>query len=299
MRKNLILLIIIIFLLTACGGAATEVDQTPEIPQRSWSDVPYTPADIPFQRLDVYLPETGDGPFPTLLAIHGGGFWAWSKSLYGQMAPRLNETGYAVVSTNYRLTPKYSYPAQVEDVFCALAWIHANQATYGFDAERTFVMGDSAGGYLASMLGTVNDPGTYLENCPNALPASDWLQGVVVLYGMYDFTSVAGYQEAEMHASLEPFLGAAYDEIPLETLVEMSPMSRLDGSEPPFLLIHGTLDTSVPSWMSEDFSNALEAVGGAVKLVLLEEKHGFLIQPLTSPANVRTAEEIQAFLSTR
>jgi hypothetical protein len=75
MRENLILLIIIIFLLTACRGTAAEVDQTPEISQRSWSDVPYTPADIPFQRLDVYLPETGDGPFPTLLAIHGVAFW--------------------------------------------------------------------------------------------------------------------------------------------------------------------------------------------------------------------------------
>ena len=78
----------------------------------------------------------------------------------------------------------------------------------------------------------------------------------------------------------------------------MSPMSQVDGSEPPFLLIHGTSDTSIPSWMSEDFATALEEAGADVELLLLEEeRHAFLIQPLSSPANVQSLEAIEAFLA--
>jgi len=206
-----------IFLLSACANAATEVTSTTVIPTtqptesatplqptdtpepspteppiRYWSDLPYAPEGGARQMLDVYLPETGDGPFPTILAIHGGGFITRSKSLYSRMAAHLNELGYAVVATNYRLAPKYSYPAQVEDVFCALAWVHTNHATYGFDVEHTFVTGGSAGGYLAAMLGTVDTPSAYLENCPHSLPTSDWIQGVVVFYGFYNFTGIDG-----------------------------------------------------------------------------------------------------------
>jgi hypothetical protein len=156
-----------------------------------WLNVPYVPEGSSLQRLDVYLPANG----------------------------------YAVVSTDYRLTPRYSYPAQVEDVFCAMAWVHANHATYGLDNERIFVMGDSAGGYLAAMLGTIDTPSAYLENCPHTPPASDWIQGVVVFYGFYDFTSIDGYPRKEVVGYLQPFWGAEYSEIPPETLAEMSPIS--------------------------------------------------------------------------
>lgn len=279
---------------------ATSIPQSELFPTAVKPDslnVPYVPEGSALQRLDVYLPANGDGPFPTILAIHGGGFRARSKILYSRLAGHLTELGYAIVSTDYRLTPRYSYPAQVEDVFCSLAWIYANHATHGFDNERIFVMGDSAGGYLAAMIGAVDAPSDYLENCPHSLPATDWIQGAVIFYGLYDFTSIDGYPEAEVGVSLEPYWGATYDEIPPETLAEMSPRSWVDGSEPPFLLIHGTLDASVPSWMSEDFAEALEEAGVGVELVLLEEKHAFILQPLTSPANAQSLEAIEAFLS--
>jgi acetyl esterase/lipase len=233
------------------------------------------------------------------LAIHGGGFRARSKTLYSRLAGHLNELGYAVVSTDYRLTPSYSHPAQVEDVFCALAWVHANHATYGFDNEHIIVMGDSSGGYLAAMLGTVDPPSLYLENCPHALPASDWIQGVVVFYGFYDFTSIDGYRREEVVGYLQPFWGAEYSEIPPETLAEMSPMSWVDGSEPPFLLIHGTSDTSIPSWMSEKFAAELDDAGVDVELLLVDAKHAFILKPLSSPENVQSLAAIEAFLSAR
>jgi acetyl esterase/lipase len=267
------------------------------LPKRKWSDVPYIPDGLAFHELDIYLPATGDGPFPTILTIHGGGFQAGSKSLYYLFATKFNDVDYAVVSTNYRFAPLYSYPAQVEDVFCALAWVHANHAAYNIDHERIIVMGDSAGGYLAAMLATIETPGAYLGNCPHSLPTSDWIQGAVIFYGLYDFTSIDGYTELQVSKGLEPFWEAQFSEIAPETLAEMSPMSWVDGSEPPFLIIHGTSDTIFPSWMSENFASVLEDAGVEVELVLLDAKHGFIGQSLSSPTNVQSLEAIDTFLS--
>jgi acetyl esterase/lipase len=240
------------------------------------------------------LPENGDGPFPTILAIHGGGFSTRNKNLYRQIAGHLNELGYALVSTNYRLAPSYSYPSQVEDVFCALAWIHANSDDYGFDHEHIFVWGGSAGGYLASMIATVDSPSIYLENCPNSLPESNWIHGAVIFYGFYDFTNIDGYPGGG--SGLQQYWGAEFSEISPETLAEMSPMSWVNGSEPPFLLIHGTADRSVPSWMSEEFAAELADAGIDVELLLLDAGHAFELKPLSSPEMQQSLDAIEAFL---
>jgi len=266
-------------------------------PPLQLTDLPYTPTDIAFQKLDVYLPETGEGPFPTILAIHGGGFRARTKSIYYQIANSLTESGYAVVSTNYRLTPKYTYPAQVEDVFCALAWIYENQDTYQFDPEKIFVMGDSAGGYLAAMIATLDDAAPFLGECPYSLPAQDWVQGAMIYYGFFDLVDVSDHNPMDVTVSLEPFLGAKHAEMSPETLAGMSPFHQVDGNEPPFLLIHGTEDVTVPSSLSEEFAAVLEEAGVQAELLLLDESHGFIMQPVTSPGNTQSLEAIKSFLS--
>jgi acetyl esterase/lipase len=307
MRKHITWLMSVV-LLSACANAASGVTPTDEIaaspvtpaepPEPRWPDVPYVPEGDLRQKLDVYLPETGEGPFPTILAMHGGGFQARSKTLYRDLAGQFNGLGYALVSTNYRLAPSYSYPAQVEDVFCALAWVHANHATYDLVSQRVFVMGDAAGGYLASMLGTVDKPNAYLESCPHTLPESNAMRGVVVFYGFYDFMSIDGYAEEQLF-SFKLYWGAPHSDIPPETLAEMSPMSWIDGSEPPFLLMHGTEDTSIPSGKSEDFATALEQAGVEVELLLIETEYAFILQSLSSPTMVQALEATDAFLSAR
>lgn len=269
---------------------------SPTGPAPQPSNVPYVPEGGTNQRLDVYASTTGEGPFPTILAFHGGGFRARDKILYRQFAGHFTGLGYAFISANYRLTPGSSYPAQVQDVFCALAWVHANHKTYGFDTEQIFVMGDSAGGYLAAMLGTIDTPSDYLGNCPHTLPASDWIRAAIILYGFYDFTSIEGYPAQDVKKGLQPYWGAEYSDIPVETLAEMSPKSWVDGSEPPFLLIHGVLDIAIPSWMSEDFATTLEEAGVKAEVLLVEAGHAFLLQPPSSPANRQSLEAIEAFL---
>jgi acetyl esterase/lipase len=246
--------------------------------------------------LDVYLPVEGEGPFPTILAFHGGGFKTRSKSLYRPLARHFTDQGYALVAANYRFTMGgVQYPAQVEDAFCALGWIHENAANYGFDTEQVFVMGDSAGGYLAAMVGTVETPEFYRGECPHEVPKANPIRGTVVWYGIYDLVSLEGLSSRDQ-SLLKALMGAPHSEVSNDLLAEMSPKSRIDGSEPPFLIIHGTQDRGIASWLAEDFAKALEQAGAEATLVLLEDMHGFILQPLSSPTMTAAMEAIDIFL---
>jgi len=252
--------------------AASELSKPPTF------NVPYIPDGHKLQKLDVFLPEGEDGPFPTIIAIYGGGFVGLrSKASYYDLAKHFNELGYALVTINHRFSPEFIYPAHVQDAFCALAWVHANAATYGFDTERIVAHGNSSGAYLAAMLGTVDTPSIFTEDCPNQLPQTDWIQGVVTFYGGYDFTSIDCLTDGLVKNAWEPFWGTTFDKVPAETLAEMSPLSWVDGSEPPFLIINGTNDLTTPAWRAEDFASALEDSGAKVELLLVDASHAFFI----------------------
>jgi acetyl esterase/lipase len=102
-------------------------------------------------RLDLYLP-AGKRDFPTLVWFHGGGLEGGDKGSAKALARALNADGVAVASANYRLSPKATYPAYLEDAAAAAVWVRKGIAVRGGDAARVFVGGHSAGGYLALML---------------------------------------------------------------------------------------------------------------------------------------------------
>jgi acetyl esterase/lipase len=149
------------------------------------------------------------------------------------------------------------------------------------------------------MVGTVETPATYLADCPHELPEEDWLAGMILFYGFYDFASpesIAGFPYREMN--LEPYWGAAYEDLSQDLLEEMSPMSWVDGSEPPALILHGTDDYDIPSWMSEQFAEALSDAGVEVELVLFEgERHAFELRPLDGPVMGRALAAIEQLVS--
>ena len=295
MKNTCCFIILIIILSTSCT-AAEEPEPTPTLKSvEVMTSLSYAEDDFR-QKLDVYLPPTGEGPYPTVLAIHGGGFQARSKELYKNIGPYFAQNGYAFIAINYRLTPTYKYPAQVEDSFCALACLHTNHDKYGFDPNRVVVMGGSAGGYLAAMLGTVDNPNIYLEDCPNEYPAGEAMHAAVIFYGFYDFTNVDDFPESEFR-SLRMYWGGQHDEIPPEKLEEMSPIMHIDGSEPAFIILHGTADDSIPSVMSERFSDTLTQAGVDVELVLLPDVgHAFELKSLKGEEMTLSLEKIETFL---
>lgn len=115
-------------------------------------DVPYLDSGSPIHRLDVYRPKGVDGPLPTLFYAHGGGFSLLSKETHWMMGALFAEMGFTVFNVNYRLAPKYPFPAGIQDAFAAAGWVQDHGAEYGADVSRWAVAGDSAGGNLVTAL---------------------------------------------------------------------------------------------------------------------------------------------------
>lgn len=115
--------------------------------------------DIPYQRtgrrehlLDVYLPTNVDPPYPMVFYVHGGGFRILSKDSHWLFGLIFARRGYAVFNVNYRLAPKHRFPAAIEDVAAAYAWVSENHGVYGADGSRVVLAGESAGANLATSL---------------------------------------------------------------------------------------------------------------------------------------------------
>lgn len=116
------------------------------------NNIPYLPDGNKAHRLDIYRPNSGGGPLPVMMYIHGGGFTMCSKDTHRGIALAYADHGHVVFNVNYRLSPKYKFPAAMEDISCAYRWIADNARQYGGDPERMVVGGESAGGNLTLSL---------------------------------------------------------------------------------------------------------------------------------------------------
>ena len=131
-------------------------------------DIPY--GQHPENRLDVYCPEGTTGCLPTIVSIHGGGWFYGSKQLYSHYCLRLAARGFTVVNFDYRLAPEYKYPAPLEDCCQVLHWLQDNAGQYHIDRNNLFLVGDSAGGQLAFQLLTMMTNGKYNALFPFSPP---------------------------------------------------------------------------------------------------------------------------------
>lgn len=261
-------------------------------------DIPYIADAHERQVLDVYLPDA-DEPAPTLFMIHGGGFIFGDKDEMRSVARIFQEAGYATVAPNYRLAPEYTYPSQIEDVFCALAWTVNHAEEYGFDPSRLVLIGESAGANAAAMLGTVDSPEQYLEHCPYPLPDDFQARAVVAYYMPVDLTSCECTAAQQMAAV---YLGIPEEEMAdVETVqnswADASPLAWIDAADPPFLLVHGERDSLVPLSESLAFQSAYEAVGGDVSLITIPLlNHGFFRLTWLPPVQ-NALEEVQLYIA--
>jgi acetyl esterase/lipase len=207
--------------------------------------------------LDLYLPES-DGA-PVVLFVHGGGWRAGSRGVFVPHVSavdsfdRIVAAGFAVVSIDYRLSGEARFPAQVDDVREALAWVRKSGDTYGFDGSRVVLWGESAGATLAALVG--------LESASGVLGVVDW-------YGPANLISMAdGLTPTEAAETRETgWLGeTALDNPGLAR--SASPVFAVTTGAPPFHIEHGTEDDAVPFAQSQELADALASHGARWQLV--------------------------------
>jgi acetyl esterase/lipase len=267
--------------------------------RRKWLDVPYA-SRSPSQRLDVYLPDAGDGPFPVIVSIHGGAFMGGDKG-HLQVLPMLEglKRGYAVVAINYRLSGEAKFPALVHDAKAAVRWIRANAPRYQFEPGKIAAWGGSAGGYLATMLGlTAGVPALEDLDLGNADQPSR-VQAVVSWYGPTDFLKMddlltesgmpppSGQRHTDADSPESLLLGARITDIP-ERVREANPETYVRPGFPPFLLQHGVKDPVVPVQQSIRLAALLRQAGPSERVeVDLIEAAGHAGPAFETPEIVR------------
>ncbi len=216
----------------------------------------YTRAGDTDLRLDLCMPDKGHDARPAVLCIHGGGWHGGVRSEYIPLIVQLAREGYVAASVDYRLAPAHRFPAQIEDVASAVRWLRANSKQYNIDPQRIGVLGWSAGGHLACLLGTTGG-GLKLEGLATGTQGQGGVQAVVSFSGLTDLT--ADYWET-VPSGARKLIGASLEENP-DAYRLASPISHVDRDDPPFLFLHGAEDDVVPLDQARRMLNALKSVG--------------------------------------
>jgi acetyl esterase/lipase len=230
--------------------------------------------------VDLYLPPKAKnaGPKPLVMYIHGGGWvgghtrQAAAFADFPGVLAQLAREGFVVASLEYRLAGEARYPAQLQDVRAAIRFLKDNAGRYGIDKSRVALWGGSAGGHLAA-LGALSCGAGGIDDKPQAA-GSECVQGAVIWYGVFDFAPLVARAEGAPVGLLGCATGAS---CPTDKIAAVSPLTYLDATDPPFLLIHGEADKVVSVDQSLMAYDRMKAVGVPVdKIVFPGIDHSFI-----------------------
>jgi acetyl esterase/lipase len=231
-------------------------------------------------QLDVWVPDAAAPPL--VIWVHGGGWMFGDRRVLpetfrpNQIFDALLEAGLAVASIDYRHALEAPFPAQLQDAKAAVRYLRQFAAELGVSTERIGIIGESAGGHLAAMVGLTAHRAD-LEGSHGVVGPSSAVDAVVDWYGPADFATMPRRTPPpHIAAKLPPELLVA-PEVQLtrglagEALADASPITHVTPQAPPFLLVHGTDDWLVPYAQSEQLHAALTAAGVPARL---EPVHG-------------------------
>lgn len=250
--------------------------QTPEkakLPKgvKATYDLEYVPKGHERNKLDIYEPEDAKGALPLVVWVHGGAWRGGSKDRCP--AVFLVNQGYTVASINYRLSQHDIYPAQIEDCKAAIRFLRANADKYHIDTKHVGVWGASAGGHLVALMGTGGSVSEWNNRGGNK-DQSSAVQAVCDWFGPTDFTQFADRVVADPKSALAILLGGAVSE-KKEQAAKANPITFISKETPPFLIMHGDEDPTVPLSQSKILEEALKKAGVEVRLEVLKgAKHG-------------------------
>ena len=284
MMQIIVILILILFIVVAISvlaqrRGAAEAMKVPE-GVTVYRDLAYVTDGHERQKLDLYVPETGEN-LPLIIWIHGGAWRGGDKTHY--MPIEYLKAGYAGASLNYRLSQHAIFPAQIEDVKAAVRWLRANAETYRLDPNRFAAWGSSAGGHLVAMLGTAGDVKEF--EVGENLEVSSRVQAVVDYFGPTDFLQMDAHRLPnglvhDVPDSPESQLVGEPIQEHQDRVARANPVTYVSKDAPPFLIVHGDKDPLVPYQQSVLLNDALEKVGVPVTFYKVEGGgHGWFKDP--------------------
>jgi len=226
-------------------------------------DIPYSNLSAK-NKIDLYIPAVQRDSYPVIIYVHGGGFSAGDKTHHITGILHGLERGYAVACINYRLNKEAPYPAFMEDVCEGVRFLKANADLYHLNKNKMAFWGDTHGGYIASAIAIMGPKGL-LDSLPTKYPHENLnVCGVVTFYAPIDLSDFHAEQIKRKNI-MKDSDGNIMDEITfihkgddlIKYLKPFCPLQYIDGTEPPFYLLHGMLDRHIPQKYTQQFSNAL------------------------------------------
>jgi acetyl esterase/lipase len=261
----------------------------------TYANIPYAGDTLQKHLLDIYLP-AGAGPHtPLVVWIHGGAWMLNDKYAdMGYMRGTVRgflEKGYALASIDYRYSTTAPFPAQIQDCAQALEFLYQHADQYRLDNSRIALIGFSAGGHLASLLGLSNNnavrdfyppaapanPSDRPTNSPAGAttpprrPTNYKIRCVLDFYGPSDFLMLVGNPDTSINSDRNPvaiLLGALPVDRP-DLARRASPVTYVDKDDPPFLIVQGEKDESVPNTQSKILHSWLTLSGVPNELIVV------------------------------
>ncbi len=238
-------------------------------------NVPYNNDTLPKHLLDIYLPSNERGKVPLVIFIHGGGWLGNDKYAdMGYMKKTVSEiisNGFALASIDYRFSTQAVFPAQMLDCNRAISFLYDNADKYGFDKNRFAVIGFSAGGHLASIVGLSKNNNISAFFMPGTSKLFGF-KAVVDFYGPAELIMFPGAGDAKSPEAL--LIGAAPLDRP-DLAKTASPVTYVDKDDPPFLIIHGEKDELVSPNQSRLLSAWLNVSGVQNELIIVKDAPHF------------------------
>ncbi len=262
------------FILFAFKLSAQKFDPVKDVfPQGTvfYGNVPYANDTLKKHLLDVYLPPTGKSSYPVVVWVHGGA-WMLNDKLadMGYMKQTLKgfiDSGYAVASIDYRWSTSAIFPAQIQDCNQAIEFLYQNANKYKLDKNRIALIGFSAGGHLASLLGLSNN-NMVKQFYANGKKPGFKIQLVLDFYGPSNFQALTGDDLKDPKSPVSLLLGGILSERTAQAKLA-SPVTYIDKNDPPFLIVQGEKDQSVDPAQSISLSEKLKKAGIKNDLIIV------------------------------
>ena len=202
-----------------------------------------------------------------------------NKSHMHKWIRKFASSGYVGVSVAYRFSPDYKWPCQVEDAKEAIRFLRAHANEYNIEEDKIGVMGESAGGYLALMVG-LTSPRDGLDGKSESTAVSGSVQAVVSFFSATDFTGRRQELSAELKQAMQEYYGKSLEEVRADftgttdpydpRLAKMSVISYVDPDDPPVLIFHGDKDPFVSVDHAIKLKQRLETAKVPHKLVIIK-----------------------------